>query len=127
MEITPWMVIGFLLAAYAVTANDSLQTLGSYLSSNEHRTPLGVQMLFLCTMTTIVLMGGWFINHGEPAWGRLASFPQPDCFTWVYLIPPLAVLALTAWGAPVSTSFLVLSAFVPENIGTLVELSLIHI
>ena len=123
MEITPWMVIGFLLAAYAVTANDSLQTLGSYLSSNEHRTPLGVQMLFLCTMTTIVLMGGWFINHGEPAWGRLASFPQPDCFTWVYLIPPLAVLALTAWGAPVSTSFLVLSAFVPENIGTLVERS----
>ena len=117
------MVIGFLLAAYAVTANDSLQTLGSYLSSNEHRTPLGVQMLFLCTMTTIVLMGGWFINHGEPAWGRLASFPQPDCFTWVYLIPPLAVLALTAWGAPVSTSFLVLSAFVPENIGTLVERS----
>ena len=123
MEVTPWMVIGFLLAAYAVTANDSLQTLGSYLSSNEHRTPLGVQLLFLCTMTTIVLMGGWFINHGEPAWGRLASFPQPDCFTWVYLIPPLAVLALTAWGAPVSTSFLVLSAFVPENIGTLVERS----
>ena len=123
MEITPWMVIGFLLAAYSVTANDSLQTLGSYLSSNEHRTPKGVQMLFLCTMTAVVLMGGWFINNGEPAWGRLASFPQPDCFTWAYLIPPLAVLALTAWGAPVSTSFLVLSAFVPENIGTLVERS----
>ena len=123
MEITPWMVIGFLLAAYSVTANDSLQTLGSYLSSNEHRTPKGVQMMFVCTMTAIVLMGGWFINNGEPAWGRLASFPQPDCFTWAYLIPPIAVLALTAWGAPVSTSFLVLSAFEPGNIGTLVERS----
>ena len=123
MEITPWMVIGFLLAAYSVTANDSLQTLGSYLSSNEHRTPKEVQMMFVCTMTAIVLMGGWFINNGEPAWGRLASFPQPDCFTWAYLIPPIAVLALTAWGAPVSTSFLVLSAFEPGNIGTLVERS----
>ena len=123
MEITPWMVIGFLLAAYSVTANDSLQTLGSYLSSNEQRTPKGVQMVFLCSMTTSVLMVGWFINNGDPAWGRLTDFPQPDGFTWAYLIPPIAVLALTAWGAPVSTSFLVLSAFVPENIGTLVEQS----
>lgn len=125
MEITPWMAIGFLLAAYSVTANDSLQTLGSYLSSNEACTPKGLQMLFLCTITALVLMGGWFINQGEPAWGRLASFPQPDCFSPAYLIPPIAVLALTAWGAPVSTSFLLLSAFVPENIGSLVTQSVL--
>jgi hypothetical protein len=58
MEVTPWMVIGFLLAAYSVTANDSLQIVGSYLSSNEHRTPKGVQMMFLRTMTAVVLIGG---------------------------------------------------------------------
>ncbi len=63
------MVIGFLLAAYSVTANDSLQTLGSYLSSNEHRTPKWVQMVFLCTLTASVLSVGWFINNGEPALG----------------------------------------------------------
>jgi hypothetical protein len=125
MEITPWMVIGFLLAAYSVTANDSLQTLGSYLSSNEHRTPKRVQMVFLCTLTASVMMMGWFINNGEPAWGRLTAFPQPDCLTWAYLIPPIAVLVLTAWGAPVSTSFLVLSAFVPGTIGTLVAQSVL--
>jgi hypothetical protein len=34
------------------------------------------------------------------------------------------VLGLTAWGAPVSTSFLVLSAFVPKNIPKLLESSL---
>ena len=33
------------------------------------------------------------------------------------------VLALTQWGAPVSTSFLVLSSFKPGNIGTLLESS----
>lgn len=34
------------------------------------------------------------------------------------------MLGLTAWGAPVSTSFLVLSAFVPKNIPKLLESSL---
>ena len=36
----------------------------------------------------------------------------------------MAVLALTAWGAPVSTSFLVLTSFVPNNIGKLLQSSL---
>ena len=40
MEITIiWMYIGFLLAAYSVIANDSIQTLGTFLASNkEHFT-----------------------------------------------------------------------------------------
>ena len=116
MEITPWMLIGFLLAACSVTANDSLQTLGSYLTSNKKCTPKAVQMVFLCSITTVVLMLGWLINSGDPSWGRLESFPQPEYLTWAYIIPPVALLILTTWGAPVSTSFLVLSAFVPEQI-----------
>ncbi len=123
MEITPWMLIGFLLAACSVTANDSLQTLGSYLTSNKECTPKAVQMVFLCSITTVVLMLGWLINSGDPSWGRLESFPQPEYLTWAYIIPPVALLILTTWGAPVSTSFLVLSAFVPEQISTLLERS----
>ena len=34
MDLSIWMLVGFLLAAYSVMANDSLQTLGTYLSSN---------------------------------------------------------------------------------------------
>ena len=30
-----WMYLGFLLAAYSVVANDSIQTLGTFLSSNK--------------------------------------------------------------------------------------------
>ena len=124
MDANIWMVIGFLLAAYSVVANDSLQTLGTYISSNKKRTPKVVQMIFICTVTIFVLMLGWSINGGDPAWGRLANFPTPETFTWAYIIPPIAVLGLTAWGAPVSTSFLVLSAFVPKNIPKLLESSL---
>ena len=113
------MIIGFLLACFSVVANDSLQTLGTYISSNRQRTPKSVQMIFVCCITSIVLFLGWYLHQGEPAWGRLDSFPVPERFTWAYIIPPIAVLALTAWGAPVSTSFLVLSSFVPENIGRL--------
>ena len=38
MDVSIWMLVGFLLAAYSVVANDSLQTLGTYLSSNRKRT-----------------------------------------------------------------------------------------
>ncbi len=116
IDINVWMIIGFLLAAFSVVSNDSLQTLGTYISSNRQRTPKSVQMVFVCSVTIFVLFLGWSINHGESAWGRLHLFPVPEPFTWAYIIPPVAVLALTAWGAPVSTSFLVLSSFVPENI-----------
>ena len=118
------MIIGFLLTGFSVVANDSLQTLGTYISSNRQRTPKSVQMIFVCCITSIVLFLGWYLHQGEPAWGRLESFPVPERFTWAYIIPPIAVLVLTAWGAPVSTSFLVLSSFVPENIGRLLGSSI---
>ena len=82
MDVNIWMIVGFLLAAYSVVANDSLQTLGTYISSNKKRTPKVVQMLFICTVTIVVLMMGWFLKDGDPAWGRLSvpgkEFPLPE-------------------------------------------------
>tara|TARA_B100001939_G_scaffold161780_1_gene139559 strand:+ start:1882 stop:2859 length:978 start_codon:yes stop_codon:yes gene_type:complete len=129
VDANVFQIIGFLLAAYSVVANDSLQTLGTYLSSNKGRTPKALQMLFICGVAAAVLLIGWFLHPaggglGDPAWGRLEKFPTPENFNWVYLIPPIAVLALTQWGAPVSTSFLVLSAFEPKNATKLVLNSL---
>ncbi len=77
--------------------------LGTYLSSNKGRTLKALQMLFICGVAAAVLLIGWFLHPaggglGDPAWGRLEKFPQPDNFTWVYLLPPIAVLALTQWG-----------------------------
>ena len=35
--ITIWMAIGFFLAAYSVIANDSVQTLGTWIASNNEK------------------------------------------------------------------------------------------
>ena len=119
MVISLSMGVGFVLAAWAVMGNDAVQTIGTFLSSNAERTAKSTQMLFLCSITSGVLLMGWWLNHGDPAWGRLTAdtnaFPLPHPLSWIYLIPPAAVLVLTRWGAPVSTSFLVLTAFVPSN------------
>ena len=36
-SVTLWMGIGFLLAAYSVIANDSVQTLGTWIASNNEK------------------------------------------------------------------------------------------
>lgn len=83
-----------------------------------------VQILFLVGLTALVLGLGWWRNGGDPAWGRLAAFPLLERLGWLDLLPPLAVLLLTLWGAPVSTSFLLLSAFAPAHLDALVLRSL---
>ena len=35
--LTLWMAVGFLFAGYAVIANDSVQTLGTWIASNNER------------------------------------------------------------------------------------------
>lgn len=115
--------LGFVLVVLACTANDSLQTLGTFLVSNRGRTPLWLQVLWICLATAAILIFGWIRYHGDPAWDRLGSFPPPDAFSWFYLIPPLTIAALTWWGAPIGTSILVLSAFAPMQTTALVKTS----
>ena len=92
-----------MLVVLACTANDSLQTLGTFLVSNRGRTPLWLQVLWICLATAAILMFGWIRYHGDPAWDRLGSFPPPEAFSWFYLIPPLTIAVLTWWGAPSGT------------------------
>ena len=124
MAINVLQATGFLMAGYSVMSNDCLQALGDYFSSNKERTPKFIQAIFVCSVLSFVLLWGWSIGHGDPAWGRLEKFALPSVFTWVYLIPPVTVMLLTRWGAPVSTTFLVLTAFQPNNVGALLTKSL---
>ena len=105
------MIVGFLLAAYSVVANDSIQTLGTFLASNAHR-PWWLLWLFGSGILLVVLLYSWFVNGGDPAYGRLEKFPVPEGgVSWIHAIPPLALLILTRLGVPVSTTFLVLTVF----------------
>ena len=118
-----YMIVGFLLAAYAVVANDSIQTLGTFLSSNAHR-PWWLLWMFGSGILCAVLAYGWFVNGGDVSYGRLEKFPVPEGgISWIHVIPPLALLILTRFGVPVSTTFLVLSVFTFGNIGAMLAKS----
>lgn len=107
---SPLAVAAFVLAGYAVIGNDALQTLGPFLAANRGRTPRVLQFAWLAVLLTAVLLLGWWWGEGDPAWGRLQTFAPLTDLRWIDLLPSLSVLLLTQWGAPVSTSFLVLTA-----------------
>lgn len=118
-------IIGFVLAAYSIVANDAIQTLGTFLSSNAHR-PWWVLWLFTITVLTIVMVYGWMQSGGDVAYGRLSKFPEPEGgIQWWHAIPPLIILVLTRFGIPVSTTFLVLTVFAPINLAPMVTKSLL--
>jgi phosphate/sulfate permease len=53
---------------------------------------------------------GWYVNAGDISYGRLEKIPyQP--VQWYHAVAPLVLVLLTRFGIPVSTTFLVLSAF----------------
>jgi phosphate/sulfate permease len=110
MELTYiYMVIGFTLAAYSVVANDSVQTLGTFIASNSDKFKwyilAGAASLVLC----LTLLNGWYL-HGDISYGRLNKIPFQE-IKWYHAAAPGFLLLLTRFGIPVSTTFLVLSAF----------------
>ena len=53
---------------------------------------------------------GWYVNGGDISYGRLNKIPFQE-IQWYHAMAPALLLILTRIGVPVSTSFLVLSAF----------------
>jgi phosphate/sulfate permease len=111
------MLSGFVLAAYSIIANDVIQTLGTFLSSN-HSTPWWVLWIFAACILAGVLLFGWYWNSGDAAYGLLTSIPLPEVFHWWHVAPPLLLLLLTRFGFPVSTTFLILSIFSSNEVMT---------
>ena len=120
------MIIGFTLAAYAIVANDAIQTLGTFLSSNAHR-PWWVLWSFTMFVLLSTLLYSFYTNGGDVSYGRLEKFPPvaPAEFSWIYLLPPLFILIVTRFGIPVSTTFLVLTVFTTSNLEKMLTKSIL--
>lgn len=118
------MWLGFVLAGYSVVGNDSIQTLGTFLSSNEEQ-PWYILWLFAGGLLTFTLLYGWFNYGGDVSYSRLEKYPFPENFGWPYLLPPLVLIFLTRGGFPVSTTFIILTFFSPQNLGMMVTKSVI--
>jgi len=108
--LTLWMVVGFLLAAYSVIANDSVQTLGTWMASNNERVSYTTMWAAASAVLLWALWYGWYAYGGDISYGRLNKIPFQEV-QWYHALAPGILLLLTRVGVPVSTSFLVLSAF----------------
>jgi len=118
------MYAGFFMAAYSVVANDSIQTLGTFLSSNSKRHWI-ILWAFAASILTATLVYGWLQYGGDVSYGRLEKYNMPQNFAWYYLLPPMILVLLTRTGIPVSTSFLILTFFNEKNLMNMVEKSLL--
>ena len=109
MELV-WMTIGFFLASYAVIANDSVQTLGTWIASNKDRFDWRIMWAAASAVLLWAIWYGWTAYGGDISYGRLTKIPYVEV-QWYHALAPAILLVLTRFGIPVSTSFLVLSAF----------------
>ena len=108
--VTLWMLVGFLFAAYSVIANDSVQTLGTWIASNNERVNWKIMWAAASLVLLWALWYGWYMYGGDISYGRLNRIPFQE-IQWYHACAPGLLLVLTRVGVPVSTSFLVLSAF----------------
>ena len=106
-----WLaLLGFALAAYAVIGNDVIQTLGTFIQSND-REPWWKLFLYIGGILAAVLAIGWWVNGGDVTYGRLDHITRPPAYTFWHVVPPVVLLLITRYGVPVSTTFMVLSIF----------------
>ena len=105
-----YMYVGFLLAAYSVIANDSIQTLGTFLASNKAHFKWYTLWIAASIMMVFTIVYGWVNYDGDISYGRLTRIPFQEV-QWYHAMAPAILLLLTRKGIPVSTTFLVLSAF----------------
>jgi hypothetical protein len=107
-QIAMWM--GFALAGYSAIANDSIQTLGTFLTTNKKR-PWWLLWIFIGGILVITHIYGYIVDDGAIHFGRLESIEQPTAFSYLQLMSPIILIILTRFKMPVSTSFLLLSTF----------------
>lgn len=107
------MWFGFALAAYSAIANDSIQTIGTFIASNHQRKWywlwLFMGLIFVATVTF-----SWIVHNGDVSYQRLqvpGLDKAPEEFVFLQLAAPIVLLVMTRLRMPVSTTFLLLNVF----------------
>jgi len=122
------MWVGFMFASYSVVANDSIQTLGTFLAANKQKSTWTL-WCFVAGLLLATTLSSWLQYNGDVTFQRLTAkgFQEaPTEFTFLQVAAPLFLLVLTRKAIPVSTTFLILSAFASslDSIGSVIGKSL---
>lgn len=107
------MWFGFALAAYSTIANDSIQTIGTFIASNQKQ-----KWYFLWLFMGLIFVGtvtySWIVFEGDVSYERLrveGLDRAPESFVFLQLATPIVLLVMTRLRMPVSTTFLLLNVF----------------
>ncbi|HLU88952.1 MAG TPA: hypothetical protein VKZ51_03910 [Cyclobacteriaceae bacterium] len=115
------MWFGFILAAYSAIANDSIQTIGTFIASNS-KTKWYWLWLFMGLIFVGTVLYSWITHNGDVSYERLqvrGLDQAPDEIVFLQLAAPIVLLVMTRLRMPVSTTFLLLNVFTYEA-GTIV-------
>lgn len=107
------MWFGFTVAGYSVVSNDSIQTIGTFLSSNSKR-KWWVLWLYIGGLFIITILISYFLFDGDISYRRLSTKgfnENPKSFEVLHLYAPIILIIITRMRMPVSTTFLLLSTF----------------
>jgi len=113
------MWVGFAIAGYSAVANDSIQTLGTFIASNKG-TPWWLLWLFVGGLFVATVGYSWWVYDGDVSHQRLLAKgfeTAPTRFDFLHIAAPIVLLVLTRLRMPVSTTFLLLSCFATSGKG----------
>lgn len=108
------MAFGFVLSSYGVIANDSIQTLGLFITANIHKRSTLLMWSLISLVFAITMLGSWFYYDGDISYGRLAVRglgEDPKSISFLQLAGPILLPLLTRFRIPVSTTFFLLNSF----------------
>ena len=122
------MWVGFIFAAYAAIANDSIQTIGTFIASNQDK-KWWVLWIFIGGIFLATVGYSWFVFDGDVSHGRLLAKgfeKSPTNFHFLQIAAPVFLLILTRLRMPVSTTFILLTSFaaVPAAVGKVLAKSM---
>ena len=132
MFVSPYphlaMWVGFVFAAYAAVANDSIQTLGTFIASNQDK-KWWILWIFIGGIFLFTVGYSWFNFAGDVSHGRLMAKgfeKSPTNFHFLQIAAPIFLLILTRLRMPVSTTFILLTSFAaaPAAVGKVLAKSM---
>ena len=108
-----------MLAGYAAVANDSIQTIGTFIASNKDQKWWHL-WLFIGGIFVATVGWSWVQFDGDVTYQRLAAKgfeTAPMKFSFLSVAAPVVLIVLTRLKMPVSTTLLLLSSFATQGSG----------
>ena len=106
--------LGVFFTMFSTMSNDSVQTLGTFITSNSKTSWLKM-WLYIAILFIITLLLAWFLNDYRLDFNKLVLIPYHNDNDFMHYVPPILLIILTYYKIPVSSTFLILSVFASQR------------